>query len=84
MEMVLDDAAPVVQALDGAGAHRDHHSASYATDAGWFQRLELDCVLFGPGSIGVAHKPNEYVPRAHLDEARQVLDLMIDRLCKAA
>ena len=34
----------------------------FATDAGWLQRAGFECVLFGPGSIEVAHRPNEFLP----------------------
>jgi acetylornithine deacetylase len=53
----------------------------YATDAGWLQRLGLDCAIFGPGSIEVAHRPDEYLPRAELAAARRVVGRMIERFC---
>jgi acetylornithine deacetylase len=56
-------------------------SASYATDAGWFQHGGFDCVLYGPGNIGVAHKPNEWVPKAELEQCRADLDRLIHKFC---
>ncbi len=58
-------------------------AAAYATDGGWLQRMGLDCVLFGPGSIRVAHKPDERVPIADLVHARAVLATLVDELCGA-
>ena len=46
---------------------------SYATDGGWLSRAGLECVVWGPGSIAVAHKPNEYVPAQDLETAKSVL-----------
>jgi acetylornithine deacetylase len=56
-------------------------SASYSTDAGWLQRLGLDCVLFGPGDIAVAHQPDEYVPAEDLVRGRRLLEGLVRRFC---
>jgi acetylornithine deacetylase len=53
----------------------------YATDAGWLQSLGMQCVLFGPGSIRVAHKPDEHVPISHLARGHQVLAALCHRCC---
>ncbi len=59
-------------------------AVSFATDAGWLSRMGLECVVFGPGSIEAAHKPNESVPRADLERARSILERAIDRWCRPA
>jgi succinyl-diaminopimelate desuccinylase len=41
----------------------------------------MECVLFGPGSIRVAHKPDEHVPLAELARAAEVLDRLVERWC---
>ena len=56
-------------------------AVGYATDAGWLQRMGLDCVLFGPGSIRVAHKPDEYVPLSELERAREILEGLAGHWC---
>lgn len=56
-------------------------AVSYASDAGVFQTMGIDCVLFGPGTIEVAHKPNERVPIDHLQRARQTLQALIGEFC---
>lgn len=56
-------------------------SVAFATDAGWLQRLGLDCVVWGPGSIEVAHKPDEWVPKADLVAARRHLEELVQRFC---
>ena len=53
----------------------------FATDAGWLQRMGLECVLFGPGNIEDAHRPNEFVSVAELGRAGEVLDRIIRRRC---
>jgi acetylornithine deacetylase len=57
--------------------------ASYASDAGWLSTAGYECVLFGPGSIEVAHKPDEYLPIAEFEEAGRHLDELIPRMCGA-
>lgn len=83
--LATDATAPVIEALRATGgAEPGGDSVAFATDAGWFQRLGLDCVIWGPGSIEVAHKPNEHVPREHLERAREPLDALIRHFCQAA
>jgi acetylornithine deacetylase/succinyl-diaminopimelate desuccinylase-like protein len=57
-------------------------SVSFATDAGWLQRLGFECVIWGPGSIEVAHRPNEFIPLSDLDAARATLARGVDRWCR--
>jgi acetylornithine deacetylase len=46
---------------------------SYATDGGWLARLGLECVVCGPGDIARAHRANEYITAAELDEGARWL-----------
>ena len=55
--------------------------ASFATDAGWLGTLGMECVLFGPGSIQVAHRPDEYLPREELERARGYLESLVGLFC---
>jgi succinyl-diaminopimelate desuccinylase len=41
-------------------------------------------VLFGPGTIRVAHKPDEHVPIADLVRAQEVLATLIAEHCGAS
>ena len=77
-------AAPIHAHLRAALGQADDAGAAFATDAGWLQCLGLDCVLYGPGSIEVAHKPNEFVPKSDLAAARQTLAGLIDHFCVRA
>jgi len=58
--------------------------ASFASDAGPLQALGQESVLYGPGSIAVAHRPNEFVPKAEMAEARGVLRRLIHEFCERA
>ncbi|MDH3591712.1 MAG: M20/M25/M40 family metallo-hydrolase, partial [Planctomycetota bacterium] len=80
--MLLAADAPVHCELCALVGQTGDASVSFATDAGWFARAGLDCVIFGPGSIEVAHKPNEYVPKADLVMARHRLEEVVDQWCR--
>jgi acetylornithine deacetylase len=72
---------PVVRWLMEETAHAPPTTESYATDAGWLQRLGMECVLFGPGDIAVAHRPDEFIAIDDLVRARQVLSRVLQRAC---
>ena len=40
---------------------------SYGTEAGLFQAAGIPAVLWGPGDIGVAHRPDEFIEVADLE-----------------
>ncbi len=44
-------------------------AVSYASDAGPLAAMGIECVLYGPGSIEVAHRPNEYLPKDQFEQA---------------
>jgi len=79
--LLLDEASPIHRHLCALVGQEAGASVSFATDAGWLQRLGLDCVVFGPGSIEVAHKPNEFLPKDQLAAARGLLERTIRTFC---
>jgi acetylornithine deacetylase len=82
--LLLDQAAPIHRFLCSLVGQADDASVSFATDAGWLQRLGLDCAIFGPGSIEVAHKPNEWLPKDELAAARGLLERTVHHFCVEA
>jgi len=80
--MLLDEASPIHRHLCALVGQRTGGSVSFATDAGWLQRLGMDCVIFGPGSIEVAHQPNEHLPKDEFAAARGLLDATVRRFCQ--
>jgi len=54
---------------------------SYGTDGGYLSRGGFECVLYGPGDIAVAHKPDEYVPIAEMNTCAQTIDVAIEYFC---
>ena len=79
--MMLDSGAPIVRILCETADQHTTESVMFASDAGWFQRVGFDCVLFGPGSIEVAHRANEFIPVDQFHRAGDILDRLIRRSC---
>jgi acetylornithine deacetylase len=75
--------APIHRELCAAVHQSREESVMFATDAGWLQGAGFECVLFGPASIKVAHRANEYMPIAELDRAGEVLEALVHRRCIA-
>ena len=63
-----------------AGDNGPARVASYASEAGQFQRAGLPAVLCGPGSIDQAHQPNEYVDIAQLQRGAQFMARLAEAL----
>jgi acetylornithine deacetylase len=82
--LLLDEASPIHRHLCGLVGQDAGSSVSFATDAGWLQQLGMDCAIFGPGSIAVAHKPNEYIPKDEFAAARGLLERTVRRFCEEA
>lgn len=82
--MLLEETAPVYAALcELIGQPRSEtHGVTYASDAGPFQAtLGMECVLYGPGTIDVAHKPNEFLPVAEFTKAKLMIEQLVERSC---
>ncbi|MCT4558901.1 MAG: acetylornithine deacetylase [Pelagimonas sp.] len=53
---------------------------SYATEASHFQTGGYRVVVCGPGSIEVAHQPNEYLEIAQLNAGQEFMDQLVEEL----
>ena len=53
-------------------------TVSFATEAGLYQEAGIPAIVCGPGSIDVAHKPDEFITRAELAAGQQFLDRLLD------
>lgn len=81
--LLLDEQAEIYRSVCARVDQTDTHSASYATDAGWLQSLGLECIIWGPGSIAVAHKPNEAMPIGEFARAADLAQRVIRQHCMA-
>lgn len=53
-------------------------AVSFATEAGQYQQAGIPAIVCGPGSIEVAHKPDEFITRAELAAGQAFLDRLLD------
>ena len=53
-------------------------TVSFASEAGLYQEAGIPAIVCGPGSIDVAHKPDEFITRAELAEGQAFLDRLLE------
>jgi acetylornithine deacetylase len=53
-------------------------TVSFASEAGLYQQAGIPAIVCGPGSIDVAHKPDEFITRAELAAGQAFLDRLRD------
>jgi acetylornithine deacetylase len=78
----LDNAAetPIVGLIQELTGNADIGKVSYGTEASQFQRAGIPAVVCGPGSILQAHKPNEYIEVAQVEQCEAFLRKLMDRM----
>jgi acetylornithine deacetylase len=64
--------------LTGEGAG----SVAFATEAPYLAALGSEVLVYGPGGISEAHRPDEFVRVDRLEPTVKVLQAMVQRLCK--
>ncbi|WP_407051527.1 acetylornithine deacetylase [Methyloraptor flagellatus] len=72
--LALAPDAPIARALVGLTGARPIPAVSYGTEAGLFQAAGVDAIICGPGDIGRAHKPDEYIERGELAACTRLLE----------
>lgn len=51
-------------------------AVSYGTEAGLYQAAGFDAIICGPGDIGRAHKPDEYILASELAACRRMIEAL--------
>lgn len=51
-------------------------AVSYGTEAGLYQAAGLDAIICGPGDIGRAHKPDEYILASELAACQRMIEAL--------
>ena len=72
-----DNAAELICQLTGTNS-RD--VVSFGSDAGYFSDAGYSTVLYGPGSISRAHKPDEYIEVSEVAEGLEFMKLLAQHL----
>ena len=79
--MLVEGNAEIFKACCAEVGQEGEHSIAFTTDGGWFARSGMECVIFGPGAIEVAHRPNEFISIAELNAADTALTSLIRTFC---
>jgi acetylornithine deacetylase len=52
-------------------------AAAFCTDAGNLSQVGISCLIFGPGSIALAHQPNEFINKVDLELAAKKIPQIV-------
>ena len=74
--------ACLAQAIMPLCGHLSAGRVSFGTEAGILQEIGVPTIVCGPGDIGVAHQPDEYVEVAQLEACSRFLDALGERLAR--
>lgn len=66
-----DEAAALISHLTGINSRG---VVSFGSDAGYFSDAGFSTVLYGPGNINRAHKPDEYITTTEIDQGLEFMD----------
>jgi acetylornithine deacetylase len=56
-------------------------SVAFGTEGPFLAQLGLETVVLGPGSIDVAHQPDEFLPLDSVEPTVEILRKLIRRYC---
>ncbi|MBN9551241.1 MAG: acetylornithine deacetylase, partial [Alphaproteobacteria bacterium] len=72
----LPEHAPLVALLQELTGQTSLAAVSYGTEAGLYQAAGLDAIICGPGDIGRAHKPDEYILASELAACQRMIEML--------
>ncbi|RWM28874.1 acetylornithine deacetylase [Mesorhizobium sp.] len=72
----LPQDAPLAALLGDLTGETPLAAVSYGTEAGLYQAAGLDAIICGPGDIGRAHKPDEYILASELAACQRMIEVL--------
>jgi len=78
--MDTDEASEIAQYLTYLTGKKAA-SVAFGTEAPYYNAMQTETIVIGPGSINQAHQPDEFLPIAQIDPTIQLLEGLIDRFC---
>jgi acetylornithine deacetylase len=70
---------PLVRVAFDMARTNETMKLSFGTEAGLFSALGIPTVIVGPGEIGQAHRPNEFVALEQIAQCENFIDRLLDR-----
>jgi acetylornithine deacetylase len=72
---------PAVSLVKTLAGRNDHAKVAFGTEGGLFQSLAgIPTIVCGPGSIGQAHRPDEFIALDQVARCEGFLDALLDRM----
>ncbi|UCI18933.1 acetylornithine deacetylase [Mesorhizobium sp. B2-1-8] len=72
----LPPGAPLAGLLHALTGEAPLAAVSYGTEAGLYQGAGFDAIICGPGDIGRAHKPDEYILASELTACQRMIEAL--------
>ncbi|MBL9150144.1 MAG: acetylornithine deacetylase [Phycisphaerae bacterium] len=69
--------APLYGELASILGQTEEFGVGFGTDAGRLAQLGVECVVWGPGDISQAHRPDEWMPRDEFARAAAILPTLV-------
>jgi acetylornithine deacetylase len=80
--MDTDAASEIACYLAGASG-KAAGSVAFATEAPYYNSMQTETIVMGPGSIRQAHQPDEFLPIAQIEPTVSLLQGLVERFCRA-
>jgi acetylornithine deacetylase len=78
--MDTDEASEIAQYLTHLTGKKAA-SVAFGTEAPYYNAMQTETIVIGPGSINQAHQPDEFLPIAQIDPTIHMLQGLIERFC---
>lgn len=82
--LLTAEESPLHRELCAHGGQTASRGAPFATDGGPLAALGLESVVWGPGSIEVAHRADEWMPKSDFARCAELLPRLVRRFCGAS
>jgi acetylornithine deacetylase len=80
--MNTDEASEIAQYLTHLTGKKSS-SVAFGTEAPYFNSMQTETIVIGPGSINQAHQPDEFLPLEQIDPTIKMLQDLIERFCRS-
>ncbi|MDQ0559157.1 acetylornithine deacetylase [Rhizobium mesoamericanum] len=74
--LALSAKSPLAELLEDMTGQTSIGAVSYGTEAGLYQAAGIDAVICGPGDIGRAHKPDEFILASELAACQRFIEAL--------
>lgn len=77
--LALAPKRPLAELVEDLTGQTPIGAVSYGTEAGLYQATGVDAIICGPGDIGRAHRPNEFILTSELAACQRFIEALGDR-----